>query len=79
MTPLTLPQLELRLAVQKAETRAAGLRAGASHPDLEDHRTEAVADLLDAIDRIDCGLGTRMLLAMYPKACAMHGERRRAA
>jgi hypothetical protein len=33
---------------------------------LEDHRTLILGDLFEAFDRIEAGLGTRLLKAMYP-------------
>ena len=84
MQPYTDPVLELRLVVMEAEARAASLLpANATHPQMEDHRTELIGELLEALDRIDRGLGTRLMLAMYPKASAMNqaaaaGERRAA-
>lgn len=79
MSPFTDPVLELRLVAHKAETAAsAASMAQASHADMEDHRAAVLGDLLDAIDRIDPGLGSRLLRAMYPRVCAPHTERRAA-
>lgn len=77
MSPFTDPVLELRLVAQKAEEAASAASiAQASHADMEDHRAAVLGDLLDAIDRIDAGLGARLLRAMYPRAAAPHCERR---
>ncbi len=74
--------VELRVAVKRAERRQAESAAGHITVSPEDLRTQAIGELLDAIDRIDPGLGTRLLLAMYPTAHAMNEvphDRRRAA
>lgn len=78
MSPFTDPALELRLVAQKAERAAQAVSLGqASHLDLEDHRTAVLGDLLDAVDRIEPGLGSRLLHAMYPGIRTVeHGERR---
>lgn len=80
MQPYTDPVLELRLVVQKAEAKAAALPEQPSHGQFEDHRTEVIGELLEALDRIDRSLGTRLMLAMYPKSSglAAYGERRAA-
>lgn len=84
MTPLSRAILELRLAVTKAEQRALSLErrvAGlertvhpsAYHPDdLHDHRLAVTGDLADAIDRIEAGLGMRLMQAMHPE-CDFEG------
>lgn len=66
MTPLSEAVIELRLVVSRAEASAPP--ASASHDQFVDFRTATVADLMDAMDRFDTGLGTRLLLAMYPHA-----------
>jgi hypothetical protein len=78
MTPFTDPVLELRLVAHKAEAAMAAVLAGsATHLDLEDHRTAVLGELLDAVDRIDPGLGNRLLHALYPVLrTAECGERR---
>lgn len=77
MMPFDAAVMELRLATQKAETAASAASiAQASHADMEDHRAAVLGDLLDAIDRIDHGLGSRLLRAMYPRVTAPMHERR---
>ena len=66
MSPFTDPVLELRLVAERAEFPV--FDAATPHARLEDHRTDVLGELLDAIDRIDPGLGTRLLHAMYPRA-----------
>lgn len=64
MTPLTEAMTELRLVVARAEqNRAAN---DASFATFEDKRIKTMADLFDALDRVETGLGTRLMLAMYP-------------
>ena len=65
MTPLTEAVVELRLAVAAIERRE--LPPGASLGDLQDLRTEDLAELLDALDRIDPALGTRVHMVLYPR------------
>lgn len=72
MIPLSEAVLELRLVVAQAEDLAPGLCA--SHGHLEDFRTETYAHLMDALDRVDPGLGTRLLLALYPHADAQRAH-----
>jgi hypothetical protein len=64
--PLQSAVTDLRIAVEKIERLLAALPHDASHNDLEDHRTECVAELLDAMDKVSPGLGTRAQAAMYP-------------
>lgn len=72
MTPYNALVTELLLAADKADGRAAQLRekhdAGLEIPfgTLEDNRAELIGDLLEAIDRVQPGLGTRLLNAMHP-------------
>ena len=69
MAPLSAAVTELRLVVGRAEARAVGhpgFRINERPVCAEDLRTETVADLLDAMDRIEPGLGTRLQLVMYP-------------
>lgn len=69
MTPLSEAATELRLVVDRAEARAVGFpgfRINAKPLCAQDFRIEIVADLLDAMDRIEPGLGTRLLLVLYP-------------
>lgn len=72
MTPHTQLVAELLLVADKADMKAAHLRAtrdaGGNVPYgvTEDHRTEMLGDLLDAIDRGHPGLGTRLQTAMHP-------------
>lgn len=79
MISFTAPQLELRVLVSRAEQLAAALPPGASHAEMNDHRAVILGELLDAIDRIDRGAGTRLHLAMHPKANALTSCDRRAA
>ena len=69
MTPITQAVAELRLTVAYIERRE--LPPGASHSDLQDLRTEALAELLDALDRIDPALGTRVHMVPYPRVNAL--------
>lgn len=71
MTPLPEVVVELRLLVQFAETEAQKLPVLATHGAYEDHRTAVIGELLGALDRIQIGLGTRLLLAMYPRSSSM--------
>lgn len=66
MTPLTEAVIELRIVATKAEQAAARLGPTPRRGDIEDHRTAVTAELLDACDRFDPGLGTQLMLAMYP-------------
>lgn len=52
----------------RAELALAKLGPQPRHSDLEDHRTAVLGELLDAFDRAEPGLGTRLMLAMYPNA-----------
>lgn len=80
MACATVPLMltELRLLVQRAEQslRLYAL-ADASHEDMEDHRTGVLADLLDVLDGVEPGLGTRLMHAMYPRTRASWGTERR--
>lgn len=66
MTEATGAHVELRVLVQRAEDKSPGIAA--SHGDLEDFRTSVAADLMDALDRMEVGLGTRLMLALYPRS-----------
>lgn len=72
MSPLTFATTELRLVLHHAGTRSLQMLIShaegrpASHSALEDHRTQTVGELLDAIDRIDPGLGAALMKVMYP-------------
>ncbi len=71
MNPNTHLVSEVLLMLQTAEHKAARLqvRAEANHVpvgDLEDHRTEVIGELLDALNRCHPGLGERLQAAMYP-------------
>lgn len=72
MNPLNQFQAELRLVVKQAEERAAALKPklAAAQPDdvpglLHDHRVEVAGDIADAMDRLETGLGTRWMQAMF--------------
>lgn len=64
--PLTPTVVELRLVAQQAAASLAALGPAPTASDLEDHRTAVMGELLDALDRVDCGLGTRLMLVLYP-------------
>lgn len=66
MLPLTEAVIEVRIVAHNAERALANLGTSPKHGDLEDHRTAALCELLDAFDRLDPGLGTRLMLALYP-------------
>ena len=68
MTPLTEAVTELRLVVAHAEGSQPAV--GATHHQLEDFRADTIGNLVEALDNVDTGLGTRLLLAMYPHANA---------
>lgn len=59
---------EIELWVQHIESIAESLRAtpGTGAEQWEDHRTEAMADLWDTLDRIEPGLGRRAQQAFHP-------------
>lgn len=74
MSPLTTAHAELQIATSRAISRAAEVRGRLSalqpsaHPsELHDHRTAVAGDMADALDRIEPGLGTRWMQAMYPE------------
>lgn len=70
--------LELRMVVQRAEAASLALNPAADFPAMDDFRTEWLSHLFDAMDRIEPGLGMRMLFAMYPRASgAQAADRRR--
>lgn len=64
MTPLNVAITELRVTCVVAE--AAARQVPRQAIELDHHRTSIVGALLDALDRIDPGLGERYLRAMYP-------------
>lgn|GEM_PF-5397198 len=66
MTPLSEAVMELRLVAQQAAASLAALGPAPSAAALEDHRSAVMGELLDALDRADSGLGTRLMLALYP-------------
>lgn len=79
MTPVNAALAELLLAVRQAEQRGvavllrAAADAGPGQPlfafgILEDHRVEVAGDLADAMDRIQPGLGGRLMQAMFPES-----------
>ena len=69
MSPTSEAVSELRLLVTHAEDTSPGQQA--THADLQDYRTGVVGDLLELLDQLDRGLGTRLMLAMYPHTDAM--------
>ena len=69
MTPHNQLVAELLLVAEGAEVKAQRVRSAPGAPAfgvVEDHRAEVLGDLLDAIDRVQPGLGTRLHLAMNP-------------
>lgn len=68
MTSLNDAVLELRLAVAQIAQRE--LPPGAKYAEREDLRTEALVTLLDALDRIDPGLGELAMAVLYPGVAA---------
>lgn len=58
---------ELRRVVRQVESLTRRDR-GTVHED--DLRAEAFAMLMDAMDRVERGLGTRLMHALYPHTCA---------
>lgn len=72
MNPHTSLVAELYLMVVKAEAKAEVLRARHTAGEafeqgvLDDHRTEVLGELLDAIERSEPELGRRIQAAMYP-------------
>jgi hypothetical protein len=61
-------------AAERIAQRAADLEARSPEPalgDLQDQRTEALAELLDALDALEPGLGQRLHLVLYPGADAL--------
>lgn len=75
MTPLSVAHTELRLYVAQVESahraleRAIALRQAAGEPApfdaWEDLRTAALAQLWETLDRIEPGLGLRLMKALY--------------
>jgi hypothetical protein len=66
----------LKAAALRVMQRAAALEA--EHPgsmpslaDLQDLRTEALSELMDALDALEPGLGQRLHLLLYPGADAL--------
>jgi len=71
MAPLSATQTELSICVAHIVKRSDALSARAlqpGHSEWEDHRTEAMADLTEAVDRIEPGLGSRLFMALYPRS-----------
>ncbi len=64
--PVSEAVVELRLVAQQAAASLAALGPEPTPAALEDHRTAVMGDLFDALDRADLGLGTRLMLALYP-------------
>ena len=67
MTPHNQLVAYLLLVAEAAEAKAQGIRAIPGKPPFgtaEDHSAEVMGNLLDAIDRVQPGLGTRLHLAM---------------
>lgn len=70
MTPFPEAVTELRLVVDGVAVQARRL-AHPSFSDMQDLRTEALGALMDAMDRADPGLGTRLQLLLYPRLDAL--------
>jgi hypothetical protein len=69
--PLNAAVAELRLCADRAACMAQQRRPlFAAGLGIEDHRTQVIGELLDALDRVDPGLGDTLLHAMYPHAAA---------
>lgn len=72
MNPRTHAQEELATCALRCLQRSTGLLAGhmagvsISAGDLEDHRTEVIGELLEALNRVQPGLGDTFQAAMYP-------------
>lgn len=74
MSPITTAHAELQIATTRALQRAEEVKGRLSclppstHPaELHDHRTAVAGDMADALDRIEPGLGTRWMQALYPE------------
>lgn len=72
MTSLDAQRTELHLAVEAAERKAHVMRrriASQVPPvdadDKHDHHVDVIGDMADALDRIEPGLGTRWVQAVY--------------
>ena len=70
MTTMSHAVMEMRQVVARAEARLKTRKEVCA----EDHRTETVGDLMEALDRVDPGLGQRLLVAMYPRASVPDAE-----
>lgn len=72
MNPRNHAQEELATCALRCLQRGTGLLAARmagmpiSAGDLEDHRTEVIGELLDALNRAQPGLGDTFQAAMYP-------------
>jgi hypothetical protein len=73
MDAVSLELRELRLAAMRIERLAERFEARPHrrHGDLADLRTDALGELLEALDRIEPGLGQRVHLLLYPGADAL--------
>lgn len=69
MKPINECVAELRLAVLYIERNE--LPPGASFYDRMDLHTLALTTLLEALDSIDPGLGTRLMSVLYPRSDAL--------
>lgn len=75
MTPLSVAHTELRLFVKHIErehasvARAQALRFAAGdlpYPEAwENHRTAALGELWETLERVECGLGLRLMKALF--------------
>lgn len=72
MNPHSHLATEVLLVLDKAEALAATLQQRKAAGEvinplsLEDHRTEVLGELFDAIERVHPGVATRLQAAMYP-------------
>lgn len=68
MNSYTHAHSEVAFAVAQAVARAHTLPLAAATPaDLEDHRTAALGDMAEALNRIEAGTGDRWMQALYPE------------
>lgn len=68
MSPFSQAHAEAAQAVAQAVARAHTLQLRAITPaDLEDHRTAALGDMAEALNRVEPGLGDTWMQALYPE------------
>lgn len=67
MTLLSTAHIELRLFIERIEAEAAHLRARSAAPaHWQDHGTNCIGTLVETLQRIEPGLGLRLLSALLP-------------